>query len=531
MFSHRKSHLAILLGFVVLLSLYGTAAAQASGFQIKIDQILTNKFPEVQLNLSILNTQGFPITGLTSEDITLKEDGKDIEGFNISTFSNNEEPLAIAILVDTSGSMKAVGDQDPLGDAVEAASAFINQLSADDYVAVISFADDVTLLQNLTADKSNASSNLRSLKADGATAMNDAVVTALNLLTDRSERRAIVLITDGRPQGDQKYDFNNALSLAAARSIPIYPIGFGDVNEDQLQKLAEMSGGVAQIKPGSQELSDALSSILALFRQKYSLTYISSLTEDDASHQVEVLLNYQGESQSAFINYVARNPINVEILQPTAENVIKDQVEIQVSVDALNPVSQVEIYIDDVLMQTFSQAPYLYNWNASDGIAGAHTIRVVAKDTLGFEDVKVLNAVVELPSNEWMYWAIGLVVLVVAAISIPLILRSRTKKTTENIQKAVLVETGGLQLGMEWDLDKNIIRLGRKMAENDIRLKGIDASRNHAVIERSKTGFCIRSLKPENPVIVNGENVEQRILQPGDVIQMGESFFRFEYRD
>ncbi len=531
MVSHRRSFLAILLVFILLVSIYGTVLAQTMGFQVKIDQILTNKFPEVQLNLSILNAQGFPITALTSEDITLKEDGKEIEGFNLSSYSNDEEPLAIVILIDTSGSMKPVGNQDPLGDAVKAASEFINQLNADDYVAVISFADEVTVLQELTTDKSNISSDLQSLKADGATVMNDAIVTALNLLTNRSERRAIVLITDGRPEGAQKYDFNNALNLAAARSIPIYPIGFGDVDKGQLQKLAEMSGGIEQIEPDSQELSNAFSSILALFREKYNLTYTSAMDADDTSHEIEVQLNYQGESQSAFINYVARNPIRVEILQPTAESVVKDQVEIQVSVDALNPVSQVEVYIDDVLMQTFTEAPYTYIWNASETVAGEHTIRVVAKDALGFEDEKVLKSVVELQRNEWMYWAIGLAVLVALAISIPLILRSRAKKATENIREAVLVEADGLQPGMEWNLDKNIIRLGRKMAENDIRLKGIDASRNHAVIERSKTGFCIRSLKPENPVIVNGENVEQRILQPGDMIQMGESIFRFEYRD
>lgn len=528
---HGRKLLTILAVFLLLTTLTGTVIAQASGFQIKINQIFTNKFPEVKLHLNIFNSQGFPISGLTSQDITLREDGKEIENFNLSTFTSNEEPLALVILIDTSGSMKKVGNQDPLGNAVEAATDFVDQLEADDYVALMSFADKVTLLQDLTTNKSYISSSLQSLKADGATAMNDAVVDAINLLADRSERRAIVLITDGRPEGDQTYNFDNALNLAASRAIPIYPIGFGDVNVEQLEKLAELSGGIAQIEPDSQELSDAFSSIFALFREKYLLTYNSSLPIDNASHQVEVLMNFQGESQSDLINFVARNPIKVDILQPAENDVVKGQVEIQVAVDTLNPVSQVYIYIDDVLVQTFTGAPYGLIWDANQSVAGNHTIKVAAVDTLGFQDEKVITTAVELQKNEWMYWAIGLAVLILGVIVISILQRNKTAKTIHAIRNAVLVEVEGLNPGQEWDLKKSLIRLGRKISDNDIHLKGIDASRNMAVIERSKTEFCIRSLKSENPVIVNGDKVEQCILQSGDMLQMGESVFRFEYRD
>lgn len=531
MFSKRKFIFAILLTFVLFVSLFGTVIAQTSGFQVQIDQILTNEFPKVQLNLSILNAQGFPITALTSNEISLKEDGKEIDNFSLSTFVNDEEPLAVVILIDTSGSMKPVGNQNPLGDAVAAASNFVDQLSADDYVAVISFADKVTLLQDLTTDKSDISMNLQSLRANGSTVMNDAIVSALNLLTNRSERRAIVLITDGRPDGDQKYNFNNALNLAAARSIPIYPIGFGDVDDEQLQKLAEMSGGIAQVKPDSQELSAAFSSILALFREKYALSYTSLLTADDASHQVEVRMDYQGESQSALINYVARDPIKVEFLQPAVGSVLSGRSDIQISVDTLNPISQVDFYIDDALITSFIDSSYVFSWDTKEFVAGEHTLRIVAHDTLGFETEKTATYIVELPRNERLYWGIGLVVLVIGVIVFSIIRRGKTTKSLQSVRSAVLIELEGLNPGQEWNLKRNIIRLGRKMADNEIHLKGIDASRNQAVVERSKTGFCIRSLKPENPVIVNGESIEQHVLQPGDIIQMGESVFRFEYRN
>lgn len=532
MFSRNKGVLIIVSTCIVILLMGGTVYGQSnSGYQIKIDEIQTNMFPQVKLYLSILNAQGFPITTLTSNDIALKEDGKVVEDIALSSYNNDEEPLAVAILIDTSGSMKAVGNQDPLGDAIEAASNFTDQLNADDLVAVITFADGVNVLQDLTTSKSHIPGLLETLNADGATAMNDAIVQALNLLSNRSERRAIVLITDGRPQGDQDYDYDTALNLAAVRSIPIYPIGFGDVDENQLTKLAELSGGIEQITPDSEELTDAFASVLALFRQQYDLTYTSALDADGISHEIEVQVNYQGESQSAFVNYIARNPVLVEVTQPEEGNVLSGLVEIQATVDNLNPLEQVELYVDDDLVQTFTQPPYSYSWDSSSSVAGGHSVRITAKDVFGFEDERQTDFVVELPKNEWIYWVIGLAAVVALVIIFPIVKRRQGKKTMQSIRKAILFEIDGLAPGHEWDLDKNVIHLGRKMAENDIRLKGIDASRNHAVIERSKQGFCIRSLKPENPVIVNGVKVEQRILQPGDMIQMGESVFRFEYRD
>jgi uncharacterized protein YegL len=439
--------------------------------------------------------------------------------------------LAVAILIDTSGSMKPIGNQDPLGNAVEAASNFIGQLNADDYVAVISFSDEVNILQDLTTEKTQILSSLQTLEPEGETAMNDAIVKALDLLSNRSERRAIVLITDGRPVGDQMYTFDNALNLSAGRSIPIYPIGFGDVDKNQLTRSAEFSGGIEQITPDSQELTDAFTSILALFRHQYYLTYSSPLELDEQSHEAEIQGQYQGETQSTNVNYIARKPILVSVVQPVVGSALSEDVDLEINIDSLNPISQVDVYLDDSLLTSFIDSSYTFPLNIQQLVAGEHTLKLVAKDTLGFEDTKIVKYIVELPQHEWIYWGIGLALLIAAVIIFSVLKRGQSRKTLQSIRKAVLYEMDGLTPGQEWDLNKNIIRLGRKMADNDIRLKGMDASRNHAVIERSKTGFCIRSLRAENPVLVNGEKVEQRILQHGDVIQMGESVYRFEYRD
>ena len=532
MATHRKHIFALFIAFILIVSSITSVLGQTGGgFQVKIDELQINTYPQLTLSLSVLNAQGFPITTLSPKDLVVKEDGKEIQGITLESLHSDQEPLAIAILIDTSGSMKSVGNQNPLGDAVDAASNFIAQLNENDQVAVITFADEVEVLQGLTSNKSQIPSLLETLKPEGATAMNDALVQAMNLLSNRSERRAIVLITDGKPQGDQDYDFETALNLAAVRSIPIYPIGFGDVDKNQLKKLAELSGGIEQIQPDSEALSDAFSSVLALFRQQYHLTFPSQTEADGISHEVEVQVNYQGETQSAFANFIAKTPITIKVTDPIANNTLTGEINLNIHIDSANPLSKVDVFIDDKLVQTSPDSSMTILWDTAQYVAGEHVVHIVATDTLGFTTENDFLYTVELPRNEWSYWLIGLGVVVIAMITIPIMRRNKSAKAMQFVQKAVLIEEAGLDPGQEWDLNKNIIRLGRKMAENDIRLKGIEASRNHAVIERSQTGYCIRSLKPENPVMVNGTRTEHCILQPGDVLQMGESIFRFEYRD
>jgi pSer/pThr/pTyr-binding forkhead associated (FHA) protein len=92
-----------------------------------------------------------------------------------------------------------------------------------------------------------------------------------------------------------------------------------------------------------------------------------------------------------------------------------------------------------------------------------------------------------------------------------------------------LKEIEGVNPGQTWSLNRDETRLGRKSSENDIHLKGTGASRYHAIIRRSGGQFVLVVLNPDNPVLVNQVAVAgQKILATGDILQAGESTFRFE---
>ena len=94
---------------------------------------------------------------------------------------------------------------------------------------------------------------------------------------------------------------------------------------------------------------------------------------------------------------------------------------------------------------------------------------------------------------------------------------------------AQLHELEGHSPDKVWSLGATEVRLGRKREENDIPLKGLKASRKHAVIRFERGQYVIEGLSPDNPVVVNDQAISQpRILQGGDVIKLGDTTLRFE---
>jgi pSer/pThr/pTyr-binding forkhead associated (FHA) protein len=148
-----------------------------------------------------------------------------------------------------------------------------------------------------------------------------------------------------------------------------------------------------------------------------------------------------------------------------------------------------------------------------------------------------LDIEVALQKGSGMLWLALQVILIAVALIIPLSLRRRRasgSKASGAVSSlgsgTVLVELEGMNPQSTWPLSAGEIRLGRKRDENDIHLKGLSASRCHAVIRFQEGRHVIFSLNPENPVYVNDSPVQQQALGAGDVIRLGESIFRYEQR-
>lgn len=164
--------------------------------------------------------------------------------------AKSRPPLAFALVIDTSGSMRELAnEQVKLERALEAAHALIDddRLLPDDKVTVIHFDDDAKTLLPLTplSSKPAAHQAVDSLRNySGGTVLAKGMRCAQGELTNLPPQIAkrLLLLTDGKT-----FDENECRSLAiqfAEANTPIIAIGIGvEYNEKLMLELSQVSQG------------------------------------------------------------------------------------------------------------------------------------------------------------------------------------------------------------------------------------------------------------------------------------------------
>ncbi|MGH7848280.1 MAG: S8 family serine peptidase, partial [Candidatus Binatia bacterium] len=91
--------------------------------------------------------------------------------------------------------------------------------------------------------------------------------------------------------------------------------------------------------------------------------------------------------------------IDVAITSPGPNSAVSGVIPVEVSAHAHSGISRVEYYVDGVLNETDTSAPYAFLWNSS-GVTGAHTLVAKAYDANGAEKTSAPVSVTVLPVDQ-----------------------------------------------------------------------------------------------------------------------------------
>jgi Ca-activated chloride channel family protein len=237
----------------------------------------------VSLNVSVTNGEGQYITDLEQPEFEVFEDGA---RQTITFFSRKQQPIALAVLLDTSNSM-----EDKLSTAQEAAVGFARRLKPEDVAEVIDFSSQVRILQEFTNDAGALERAIRSTHADGSTALYNSIYISLKELKkikarteDEIRRQAIVVLSDG-DDTSSLLPYEEVLELAKRSETAIYTIGLRDQRDGSrpnfkeaeyvLKQLAQETGGRTFFPNSVHELPKIYEQISQELSTLYSIAYSS----------------------------------------------------------------------------------------------------------------------------------------------------------------------------------------------------------------------------------------------------------------
>jgi Ca-activated chloride channel family protein len=260
---------------LLCVALFAPAFAQGDDDVIKVDSSI------VVMNAAITDSAGKAVGGLKQNLFKIFEDGVEQE---IVSFSAEETPFAAVILLDTSGSMES-----RVALARSAAIQFLGGLRFDDNVAIYNFDSKVKLVQEFSSSR-DLRDQFFDLKADGMTALNDAIFKASELLSQRPERRrAIVVLSDGADTISSK-NADKALQAASSVDAVIYSVDMSAIednsraraqNQGVLKNFAEKTGGRFVGAPGGIAMRDAFKRIVEELGAQYTVAFHPSNAKKD----------------------------------------------------------------------------------------------------------------------------------------------------------------------------------------------------------------------------------------------------------
>ena len=251
----------------------------------------------VNVDLVLMYTSVFDknnrfVGDLKRDNFKVFEDG--IEQ-SIASFTQEDVPISMGILMDLSGSMRGKIDQ-----VNKAALAFIRASNPQDQVFLIGFNEEVELLQDYTSDIDEVTDSLENIVVTGGTALYDAIHLGVQKAQSGVKaKKSIVVITDGEDR-DSYYKLDELVSKVQESDVQVFCIGFlnaapekglfgrwsktaPEKAHDALERISEETGGKAFFPSKVTDIHSIVSEIASELRSQYSIGYFSTNAARDGS--------------------------------------------------------------------------------------------------------------------------------------------------------------------------------------------------------------------------------------------------------
>jgi len=255
----------------------------------------------VVIHTSVTDKNGMFVTGLKKENFRLFEDNI---AQAIQSFSQEDVPVSLGIVIDTSGSMR-----DKIDKVNQAALAFIKASNPDDEEFLIGFNSEVELLEDFTSDIDLITDTLNNTIVTGGTALYDAIYLAVQKAqTGSKPKKAIILITDGEDR-DSYYKLDEMVAKVQESDVQVYSVGFlnaapdkglfgrwsksePEKAQDALKRISEETGARAFFPKDISEIDKIVAQVAHELRSQYSISYTSSnAVRDGTWRRVRVALD------------------------------------------------------------------------------------------------------------------------------------------------------------------------------------------------------------------------------------------------
>ena len=266
---------------LVLAGLFAAAAPQDAPpvFRVGVESVYVDAF---------VTRGGEPLLGLTASQFELKDDGRVRPAELVGV---EEVPLTTLLVFDVSDSVRGA----KLRALRQAAGLFLDGLRPADEVGLLVFSEEVRWIARPTADKAAIRRALDGVRAEGPTALWDALSAAIGVLPAAS-RALIVVFSDGE-DNISFLDAGRLRAQAARSNALVQVVGLASklptgepAHVADVRETAESTGGRFWIADSPAALAGAFRAIAAAMNTRYVLRFDPGPDAKPGLHRIELRL-------------------------------------------------------------------------------------------------------------------------------------------------------------------------------------------------------------------------------------------------
>src|ERR1700730_1205164 len=232
------------------------------------------------------------VTGLGQSNFQVLE-GKKVQ--EIRHFSNEDAPVSLGVIVDTSGSMKGKVER-----VREAVTQFCEIANVQDEFFMITFSDEPHMASDFTNAAEDIEKELLYINPKGRTALLDAIYMGIEKMRQARDSKKTLLVTSGGGDNPSRYDEREVKSAVQESDVMIYAIGTFDryvatqeehLGPGLLANVTQVTGGRAFTLENPNEMPAVAHRIGTELRTQYVLGYRPEKAPHDRKwHKISVKL-------------------------------------------------------------------------------------------------------------------------------------------------------------------------------------------------------------------------------------------------
>jgi len=285
-------------------------------------------FSRIVSLVTVMDDAGLIIEKLDENNFNVYEDNVRELPIEVIELTNADVGINVVLTIDRSSSM----DGQPLSDAKTAATTFIELMQSKDNSAIVSFASSPRTDHPFSGNKDSLKAAISKIVIGDWTAVYDALIHSVYLMSNELINRAIILLTDGK-DNRSRHTYQEALAECLSHEIRVFTIGLGlnrnSYEENVLKSLANETGGLYYYSPTSSDLGEIYRAISKLLHHRYQISYTTHNTAKDGTLRhvhIDVMVNtstnwdtasYRAPYESGPVDTL--DPVDPEPIEPPFE--------------------------------------------------------------------------------------------------------------------------------------------------------------------------------------------------------------------